>query len=144
MSSVQSKDAVFNLSELSCGDYKRIITIQQREINENNERLKGLEQLTRIYNESEGKLQSWKTRSENYEVALRRAEARIGVLNQKLGIGPQRAFDIDVVYPGFSRNDFDAITRESIELKEALEHIVPTELGGKDVVVVSTLSLPRN
>ena len=43
---------------------------------------------------------------------------------------------MDVVYPGLSRKDFDAVTRENIGLKEALEHIAPTELGGKDIVIV--------
>ena len=32
---------------------------------------------------------------------------------------------------------FDAVTKENIRLKEALEHIAPTKLGGKDVVIVS-------
>ena len=102
-----------------------------------NERLKGVEDLVRICSEKEEKLQGWKTRADNYETALRRADARIAYLSKKLGIGPQTAFGMDVVYPGVSRKDFDAVTRENIRLKEALEHIVPTELGGKDIVIVS-------
>ena len=85
----------------------------------------------------EKSVQSSQTRADNYETALRRAEARVAYLNKKLGIGPQSSFDIDVINPGVSRKDFDAVTKENIRLKEALEHIVPTELGGKDIVVVS-------
>jgi hypothetical protein len=43
---------------------------------------------------------------------------------KKLGIWPQTAFGIDVVNPGVSRKDFDAVTKENIRLKEALKHIV--------------------
>ena len=39
--------------------------------------------------------------------------------------------------PGVSRKDFDAVIKENIRLKEALEHIVRTEYGGKDIVIVS-------
>ena len=137
MSSVLSKGAELNLEELSTRDLRRIIAVQQKEIKVKNDRLKGLEDLTKICSELEEKWQNWKTRADNYEIALKRAELRIAVLSKKLGIGPQAAFDIGVIYPGVSRKDFDAITRENIELKEALEHIVPTGLGGKDVVVVS-------
>ena len=118
-------------------DFKRIIAVQRREILVKNERLKGVEDLVRICSEREEKLQCWKTRAENYETALRRADARIAYLNKKLGIGPQTAFDMNVVYPGVSRKYFDAVTKENIRLKEALEHIAPTKLGGKDVVIVS-------
>ena len=128
---------VLNLQAMGENDFKRIIAVQQREILVKNERLKGVEDLVRICSEKEEKLQGWKTRAENYETALRRSDARIAYLNKKLGIGPQAAFGMDVVYPGVSRKDFDAVTRENIRLKEALEHIVPTELGGKDIVIVS-------
>ena len=127
----------FNIDDLNVRDLKRIIAVLQTDIKAKNERLKGLEHLTKIYGESEEKVQNWKTRAENFETALRRTEARVAMLNKKLGIGPQTAFDIDVVNPGISRKDFDNITKENIELKEALEHIVPTELGGRDVVLVS-------
>ena len=137
MSGVQSKVAVLNLKEVDEKNLKRLIAIQHREILVKNERLKGVEDLTRICSEKEEKLQGWKTRAENYETTLRRAEARIAYLNKKLGIGPQTALGIDVVYPGVSRKDFDAVTRENIRLKEALEHIAPTELGGKEIVIVS-------
>jgi hypothetical protein len=123
--------------ELFADDLKRIIALQHREIQVKNERLKGVEELTRVCSELEEKRQSWQTKADNYETALRRAEARIAYLNKKLGIVPQTTFGIDVFNPGISRKDFDAITKENIRLKEALEHIVPTELGGKDVVVVS-------
>ncbi|XP_028404966.1 golgin subfamily A member 6-like protein 22 [Dendronephthya gigantea] len=134
--SVRTPDgSQFNIDDLNQGDLKRIIAVQQRDIKVKNERLDGLEKLTILYNISEEKRHSWKTMAENLEIALRRAEARIAVLNKKLNIGPQTAFDISVVNPGISRKDFDAITKENIALKEALEHIVPTELGGKDVVL---------
>jgi hypothetical protein len=117
-------------------DLKRIIALQHRELLAKNERLKGVEELTRICNELEEKWQDSKTRAENYETALRRAEARIAYLSKKLGIGPQMTFDIDVVNRGISRKDFDAVVKENINrLKEALEHTVPTELGGKDIVI---------
>ena len=120
-------------------DFKRIIAVQRREILVKNERLKGVEDLIRICSEKEEKLQGWKTRAKNDETALRGAEAIIAYLNKKLGIGPQSetAFDMDVVYPGVSRKDFGAVTKENIRLKEALEHIAPTELGGKEIVIVS-------
>ena len=129
-----------NLKELKADELKRIITIQHRELLAKTERLKGVEELTKICNDLEEKRQSCQTRADNYETALRRAEARIAYLNKKLGIGPQTTFGIDVVNPGISRKDFDAVlvTKENIRLKEALEHIVPTELGGKDVIIVST------
>jgi hypothetical protein len=123
---------------------KRIVALQHREILGKNERLRGVEDLTRICSELEEKRQSSETKADNYETALRRAEARIAYLNKKLGIGPQTTFDIDVVNPGISRKDFDAVTKENIRLKEALEHIVPTELGGKDVVIVSTRQVQLN
>ena len=104
-----------------------------------NERLKGVENLVRICSEKETKILGLKTTMENLETALRRADARIACLNKKLGIGPQTTLGIDVVSPGVSRKDFEAVTRESIRLKEALEHIAPTELGGKDIVNVSTV-----
>ena len=126
-----------NLQAVGENDLKRIVAVQHREILVKNERLKGVEDLVRICSEKEEKLQGWKTRAENYETALRRSDARIAYLNKKLGIGPQTALDIGVVYPGVSRKDFDAVTRENIRLKEALEHIAPTELGGKDIVIVS-------
>ena len=131
---LQSKGEVQAMGD---NDFKRIIAIQQREILVKNERLKGVENLVRLCNEKEEKLQGMKTRAENYETALRRADARISYLNKKLGIGPQTTLGIDVVSPGVSRKDFDAVTRENIRLKEALEHIAPTELGGKDIVIVS-------
>jgi hypothetical protein len=140
MSDAQSesiKGQVLNLKQFNGDDLKRIIALQHREILGKNERLRGVEDLTRICNELEEKRQSSWTRADNYETALRRAEARIAYLNKKLGIGPQTTFGIDVVNPGISRKDFDAVTRENIRLKEALEHIVPTELGGKDIVIVS-------
>jgi RNase P protein component len=126
-----------NLKELKADELKRIITIQHRELLAKNERLKGVEELTRICNQLEEKRQDSETRADNYKTALRRAEARIAYLNKKLGIGPQTTFGIDVVNPGISRKDFDAVTRENIRLKEALEHIVSTELGGKDIIIVS-------
>ena len=127
-----------NLKQLNGDDLKRIIAVQHREILVKNERLRGVEDLTRICSELEEKRQSWQTRADNYETAFRQAEARIAYLNKKLGIGPQTSFGIDVVNPGrISRKDFDAATKENIRLKEALEHIVPTELGGKDIVIVS-------
>ena len=124
---------------MSENDFKRIIAVQRREILVKNERLKGVEDLIRICSEKEEKLQGWKTRAKNDETALRRAEAIIAYLNKKLGIGPQSetAFDMDVVYPRVSRKDFDAVTKENIRLKEVLEHIAPTELGGKEIVIVS-------
>ncbi|XP_028404900.1 tropomyosin-1-like [Dendronephthya gigantea] len=129
--SQERRERMLNMDELNTGDLKRIIAVQSKEIERKNEQLKGLQNLAKICSESEEKRQSWKTRAEKYESALRRAEARIAVLNKKLGmLGPQTAFDIKI-----SRHAFDAITRENIELKEALEHIVPTELGGKDVVL---------
>ncbi|CAB4044986.1 Hypothetical predicted protein, partial [Paramuricea clavata] len=77
--------------------------------------------------ETELETKRWKTKAENYETALRRSETRIAYLNKKLGIGPQG---------NDSGNDFDdAVAKENTRLKEALEHIVPTELGGKDVVI---------
>ncbi len=139
MSEVQSKASVINLKEYNVDDLKRIIAAQNREILVRNERLKGVEDLTRICHELEEKRQSWQIRADNYETALKRAEARIAYLNKKLGIGPQTTLDIDVINPGVSRKDFDAVTKENIRLKEALEHIVPTELGGKDIVIVSML-----
>jgi hypothetical protein len=143
MAGVQSKEhsftkgSVVNLKELSVEDLRRLIAYQQREIVVRNDRLRGVEKLTTICSDLEEKLQSSQTRADNYETALRRAEARVAYLNKKLGIGPQTSFDIDVINPGVSRKDFDAVTRENIRLKEALEHIVPTELGGKDIVIVS-------
>ena len=137
MSGVQSKASVTNLKEYNVDDLKRIIAALNREILVRNERLKGVEDLTRICHELEEKRQSWQIRADNYETALKRAEARIAYLNKKLGIGPQTTLDIDVINPGVSRKDFDAVTKENIRLKEALEHIVPTELGGKDIVIVS-------
>ncbi len=137
MSDVQRKGPIIALREYNVDDLKRIITAQQREIHVKNERLKGVEDLTRICHELEEKRQSWQIRADNYETALKRAEARVAYLNKKLGIGPQTTFDIDVINPGVSRKDFDAVTKENIRLKEALEHIVPTELGGKDIVIVS-------
>jgi hypothetical protein len=119
-------------------DLMRIIALQRSEILVKNERLRGVEDLTRICNELVEKRQGSDTKADNYENALRRAEARITYLNKKLGIGPQTTFGIDVVNPGISRKDFDAVTKENIRLKEALEHIVPTEFGGKDIVIVST------
>jgi hypothetical protein len=137
-SKLDSKGSVLNLRELQANDLKRIIALQHTDLLAKNERLKGVEELTRICNELEEKRQSSETRADNYETALSRAEARIAYLNKKLGIGPQTTFGIDVVNPGISRKDFDAVTKENIRLKEALEHIVPTELGGKDIVIVST------
>jgi hypothetical protein len=143
MAGVQSKEhsftkgSVVNLKELSVEDLRRLIAYQQREIAVRNDRLRGVEKLTTICSDLEEKLQSSQTRADNYETALRRAEARVAYLNKKLGIGPQTSFDIDVINPGVSRKDFDAVTRENIRLKDALEHIVPTELGGKDIVIVS-------
>jgi hypothetical protein len=137
MAGLQSKGPVLNLKEFKTDDLKRIIALQHREILVKNERLRGVEDLTRICNELEEKRQGSETKADNYENALRRAEARIAYLNKKLGIGPQTTFGIDVVNPGISRKDFDAVTKENIRLKEALEHIVPTELGGKDIVIVS-------
>ena len=139
MSAKQNKAQVLNLRQLNGDDLKRIIAVQHREILVKNERLRGVEDLTRICSELEEKRQSWQTRADNYETALRQAEARIAYLNKKLGIGPQTSFGIndDVINPVISRKDFDAVTKENIRLKEALEHIVPTELGGKDIVIVS-------
>ena len=128
-----------NLKELKADELKRIITIQHTELSAKNERLKGVEELTRICNQLEEKRQYSETRADNYKTALRRAEARIAYLNRKLGIGPQTTFGIDVINPGISRKDFDAVTTENIQLKEALKHIVSTELGGKDIVIVSIL-----
>ena len=56
---------------------------------------------------------------------------------RRLDIGRQTAIDIDDVNPEISRKEFDAINKENVKLKKALKHIVPTELGGKDVVLVS-------
>lgn len=116
---------------------KRIITILQRDIKLKNERLRRLEDLKRSHSESEEKLQSWKTKAESYKADLRRAEATIADLHKKLGIGPQTALCIDVVHPGISRTDFDANTRENIELKEASKYFAPTEMGTNVVVDVS-------
>ena len=139
--SQQSKgEAVLNLQAMADNDFKRIIAVQQREILVQNERLKGVENLVRICSEKETRILGLKTTVENLETALRRADARIAYLNKKLGIGPQTTLGIDVVSPGVSRKDFDAVTRENIRLKEALEHIAPTELGGKDIVIVSISS----
>ena len=135
--SQQSMAEVVNLPAVGENDFKRIIAVQRKEIMVKNERLKGVEDLLRICSEKEEKLQGWKTRAENYETALRRADARIAYLNKKLGIGPQTAFDMDVVYPGISKKDFNAVTKENVRLKEALEHIAPTKLGGNDVMIVS-------
>ena len=135
------KGSVLNLKELNADDLRRLIAYQQRELGLRNDRLRGVEKLTAIVSDLQEKLQSSETKSENYEIALRRAEARIAYLNKKLGIGPQTSLDIDVINPGVSRKDFDAVTKENIRLKEALEHIVPTELGGKDIVVVSICRL---
>ena len=132
-----AKGSAVNLKELNVDDLKRLIAFQQREIAQKNDRLRGVEKLTTICSDLEEKFHSERTKSDNYENALRRAEARIAYLNKKLGIGPQTSFDIDVINPGVSRKDFDAVTKENIRLKEALEHIVPTELGGKDIVIVS-------
>ena len=94
--SQQSKgEAVLNLQAMADNDFKRIIAVQRREILVQNERLKGVENLVRICSEKEKKLQSMKTRAENYETALRRADARIAYLNKKLGIGPQTTLGID-------------------------------------------------
>ena len=131
--SQQSMAQVSNLQAMGENDLKRI-AVQRREILVKNQRLKGLEDLVRIWSEKEEKLQGWKTSAENYETALRRADARIAYLNKKLGIGPQTAFDMDVVYPGVSRKDFDAVTKENIRLKEALEQL---EFGGKEIIIVS-------
>ncbi|CAB4045539.1 Hypothetical predicted protein [Paramuricea clavata] len=142
MSGVHSKGPVLNLTELQANALKRIIALQHQDILVKNERLRGVEDLTRICSELEEKRQSWQTRAGNYEMALRLAETRIAYLNRKLGIGPQtRTFGIDVVNPGISIKDFDAVTKENIRLKEALEHIVPTELGGKDIVIVSMIEI---
>ncbi len=89
MSGVHSKGQVINLNELNAGDLKRIITVQHREILVKNERLKGVEDLTRICSELEEKRQSLQIKADNYETALKRAEARVTYLNKKLGIGPQ-------------------------------------------------------
>ena len=93
------------------------------------------------------KVQSWKTKAENTETALKQANTKIAYLNKKprknLGIEPQTTSGIDVVYPGVSRKDFDALTKENIRLKEALEHIAPTELGSKDIVIVSMRKISR-
>ena len=140
MSDVQSKGSkgyVFNLQQLNTDELKRIISIQQRDILSKNERLKGVENLAKICSDLEGKCKHWKSVAENTETALQRAEARIAYLNKKLGIGPQTAFGIDVINPGVSKKDFDVVTKENIQLKEALEHIVSAEIGGKDVVIVS-------
>ena len=120
MSGVHSKGQVINLKELNVDDLKRIITVQQREILVKNERLKGVEDLTRICSELEEKRQSLQIKADNYETALKRAKARVAYLNKKLGIGPQMTVDIDVTNP-----------------EVANKNIRPTELGGKDIVVVS-------
>jgi hypothetical protein len=137
MSGVQNQGQLLDSKELNVDNLKRIVALQHREILVKNERLRGVEDLTRICSELEEKRQSWQTRADNNGAALRRAETRIAYLNKKLGIGPQTTVGIDVVNPGISRKNFDAVTKENIKLKEALEHIVPTELGGKDVVIVS-------
>ena len=140
MSDVQSKGSkgYINLQQLSTDQLKRIIIfIQQRDILSKNDRLKGVENLAKICSDLEEKCKHWKSVAENTETALQRAERRIARLNKKLGIGPQTAFDIDLINPGVSRKDYDAVTKENIRLKEVLEHIVSTEIGGKDLVTVS-------
>ena len=115
MSVVQSKGQVINLKEVNADDLKRIITVQQREILVKNERLKGVEDLTRICSELEEKRQSLQIKANNYETALKRAEARVTYLNKKLGIGPQMTTNPEVTN----------------------KNIRQTELGGKDIMIVS-------
>ena len=144
MSGVQSKASkgdALNLQELNTDALKRIISMQQRDILSKNEQSKGVKNLTRICSDLEEKCKHWKSVAYNTETALQRAEAKIAYLNKKLGIGPQTAFDIDIINPGVSKKDFDAVTNENIRLKEALQHIVSAEIGGKDVVLVSNIKL---
>ena len=141
MSHVQSNRSIkgyaLNLQELNVEQLKRIISLQQKDILFMNSRLKGVENLAKICSDLEEKCKHWKSVAENTKTALQRAEARVAYLNKKLGIGPQTAFDIDVINPGVSRKYFDAVAKENIQLKEALEHIVLAKIGGKDVVIVS-------
>ncbi|XP_028404216.1 golgin subfamily A member 6-like protein 22 [Dendronephthya gigantea] len=133
---VQSKS--LDPHNLNLDDLRRITqALQHQELKgKNNRSMNEVKETTRILSESEKKMRrKEKTRAENSQIALRRAEARIAILNKKLGIGPQTAFEIDVVNPRVSQKDYDSLTIEYIKLKEALEHIVPTELGGKDVVL---------
>ena len=102
----------------------------------NNEQLTAREDQSGISSDAEKSSQSWKTRAENSETALRRAETKTTILKKKLGVG-QVAVDIDEVNPWISRDDFDALSRGSTESGEALEQIVPTEFCAKDVVVVN-------
>ncbi len=118
MSGLHSKGQVINLKELNADDLKRIITIQQREILVKNERLKGVEDLTRICSELEEKRQSLQIKADNYETALKRAKARVAYLNKKLGIAPQMTLDIDVTNP-----------------EVANKNIRPTELGGNGQIL---------
>lgn len=131
------KGQILNIKGVHEDDLKRIIALQRKDILDKNKRLKGVEKLTNIVNELEESRQSLQSKADNFESALRRAEARIAYLNKKLGIGPQTSMGVEVVDPGVSRKEYDALMRDNIRLKESLEHIVATELGGQDVVTVS-------
>lgn len=123
--------------KLMVEDLTRKIKIQAEEISAKNKRIKELEGMIINCVCLEERNKSWKTRAENHKTALTRAEANTATLNTNFVIGSQTASSADAVNPGASRKDFDTITRENIELKEALELIVPMQLGGKDFVVVS-------
>ena len=127
-------------NKLQENDYRRIITQLHNEILAKNERLKGVKALTVMLHESEEKRKRMEAMANNYEMTLKRAEARIAQLNKTLGVGPQAAFNRGVVMPGVSRKDFELVTQENVRLRKALDHIVPTNLGGHDVILVSILT----
>ena len=98
--------------------------MQGSDILAKNERLKGVEDLERICDEKEEKLQSWEKRGEEYETALRQADAKIAHLCKQLGIDPQTTSD--------------GVAKENMKLAKALrEHAALTELGEKDTATVS-------
>ena len=88
-------------------DLKQTIDYLQSEINTKDEKLKEVEDLSRISSELNT------LQPTTLPIV---AEATIAALNEKLGIGPQTASDISAVNPGVSREDFDAIIRENTEL----------------------------
>ena len=128
---------ILDLTALQPEDYQRIITQLHNEVVAKDARIKGVESLAKMLHEAEQKSQRMQETAKNYELTLKRAEARIAQLNKMHGIGPQTAFNRGVVIPGVSRKDFDLVTRENEKLKKALQHIVSTEIEGHAVVLVS-------
>ena len=118
-------------------DCRRLITQLYNEIIAKDARIKGVHALTLMLNEKEERCKRMEDMVKNYELTLKRAEARIAQMNKMFGVGPQTAFNRGVVMPGASKKDLDLVTQENLKLKKALEHIVSTELRGQAVILVS-------